>query len=108
MGSGIASANAVSAEYLNDSTFLFFGGFVVAKAVEKYDLHRRIALLLLSKAGNRPELILLAFMLTTGFLSMWISNTATAALMVKNCWTSLLKAIAESLMQKYERCACKF
>ena len=62
------------------SNLMIFFGFV--KAIEKHELHRRIALLLLSLAGNRTQLIMLAFMLTTAFLSMWISNTATAALMV--------------------------
>lgn len=62
--------------------FLFMGGLMMALAVENSGLHRRIALFLLKRIGFRPFFVMLAFMLTTAFLSMWISNTAATAMMV--------------------------
>ncbi|GMT35686.1 hypothetical protein PFISCL1PPCAC_26983, partial [Pristionchus fissidentatus] len=79
---GIMKSDAVAKTYLPDTGFLFIGGLMVAVAVEKSNLHTRAALLVLSLVGSDPRFIMLGFMLVTAFLSMWISNTATAALMV--------------------------
>ena len=79
---GIMNGKVTSATYFNDVIFLFIGGFLVALAIQKWDLHRRIALFILRMVGSSPARILLGFMLGTAFLSMWISNTATAMLMV--------------------------
>src|SRR5699024_7896739 len=68
--------------YGDDTIFLFMGGFMIALAMEKWDLHRRIALNIISVIGTNTERIILGFMVATGFLSMWISNTATAMMMV--------------------------
>lgn len=62
--------------------FLFVGGFIIAIAMEKWNLHRRIALNIINTVGTSPSNILLGFMLATGLLSMWISNTATTLMMV--------------------------
>jgi len=79
---GIMDGKAVSSTYFNHVIFLFIGGFLIALAMEKWNLHRRIALRLLLWIGLSPARILLGFMIATAFLSMWISNTATTMMMV--------------------------
>lgn len=79
---GIMDGRAVSATYFNDVIFLFMGGFLVALAMEKWDLHRRIAFRILCFTGTSPAKILLGFMAASFFLSMWISNTATVMMML--------------------------
>ncbi len=79
---GVMNGKAVSAEYFNSIIFLFIGGFLVALAMEKHNLHKRIALKILSVSGSGYGKILFGFMFATAFLSMWMSNTATAMMMV--------------------------
>ncbi len=79
---GIMSGKAVASTYFNHVIFLFIGGFLMALAMEKWTLHKRIALHLLLLIGISPARLLLGFMLTTAFLSMWVSNTATTMMMV--------------------------
>ncbi|QHS23540.1 DASS family sodium-coupled anion symporter [Virgibacillus sp. MSP4-1] len=73
---------ATTSSYGDDTIFLFMGGFMIALAMEKWNLHRRIALSIISVIGTNSERIILGFMVATGFLSMWISNTATSMMMV--------------------------
>ncbi len=68
--------------YSDANIFLFLGGFMIAAAMQRWDLHRRMALGIVSVVGTRPEMLILGFMVATGFLSMWISNTATAMMML--------------------------
>ncbi|WP_298468738.1 DASS family sodium-coupled anion symporter [uncultured Erythrobacter sp.] len=68
--------------YASPIVFLFLGGFLIAIAMEKWNLHRRIALLTLRRVGVSPQRIVLGMMIATGFLSMWVSNTATTLMML--------------------------
>jgi len=79
---GLAKVGAVSAHYGSKYVFLFMGGFLVAIAMEKWNLHRRIALGILLRSGVSPTCILGGFMLATFLLSMWLSNTATTLMML--------------------------
>ncbi len=78
----IQPASEVSGNYLDQNVFLFFGGFVVALGIERWGLHRRMALHVVSWLGRSPRQIVYGFMAATGFLSMWISNTASTMLML--------------------------
>jgi sodium-dependent dicarboxylate transporter 2/3/5 len=72
----------VGANYGSPIVFLFFGGFVMALALEKVNLHRRIALNIIKLTGTTPNKVVLGFMIATAALSMWISNTATTVVML--------------------------
>ena len=79
---GIMESNATAPVYFNSTIFLFLGGFMIALTMEKWKLHRRIALFIIRLIGGGPDRIVLGFMIASAFLSMWISNTATAIMMV--------------------------
>ena len=72
----------VGASYGNPIIFLFLGGFLIALAMQRWNLHRRIALVTLSIMGDKPGPMIAGFMIATGFISMWVSNTATAVMML--------------------------
>ncbi len=88
---GVMNGKTVAGNYFNDIIFLFLGGFLFALAMQKWNLHRRIALKLMLMVGNSPARMMLGFMLATSFLSMWISNTATTMLMVPILISIILK-----------------
>jgi sodium-dependent dicarboxylate transporter 2/3/5 len=79
---GIMKGSEVAREYMSWLIFLFLGGFLIAIAVERWNLHRRIALHILGIIGGRPHRLVLGFMVATAFLSMWLSNTATTMMMM--------------------------
>jgi len=79
---GIMKSNATAPIYFNSTIFLFIGGFMIALTMEKWGLHKRIALVIIRFIGGGPSKIILGFMVASSFLSMWISNTATAIMMV--------------------------
>lgn len=79
---GVLSPADASEPYANEVIFLFMGGFLLAVTMEKWGLHKRIALAIVASVGTSPNRLVLGFMLASAFLSMWISNTATAAMML--------------------------
>jgi sodium-dependent dicarboxylate transporter 2/3/5 len=79
---GIAPLSKVLPPYAADVIFLFMGGFIIGLAIERWGLDRRIAFFILRLVGARPGAIVGGFMAVTAFLSMWVSNTACAAMMV--------------------------
>ena len=91
----IASAKTIAAAYFNDTIFMFMAGFLISLAMEKWNLHIRIALFITSFFSS-PRSILFGVMFASYFLSMWISNTAAALMMVAN-----ITALVETLEDHY-------
>ncbi|NYH78968.1 sodium-dependent dicarboxylate transporter 2/3/5 [Actinopolyspora biskrensis] len=79
---GVGDVEEATSPYANDIVFLFMGGFMLALAMQRWGLHRRIALRTVLAVGTRPVRIVGGFMLATAFLSMWVSNTATTVVML--------------------------
>ncbi|MFC1513770.1 SLC13 family permease, partial [candidate division KSB1 bacterium] len=79
---GINEAKQVAVSYGDTNIYLFLGGFLIAASMEKSKLHLRMAYSIVSVIGRNPRQIILGFMCATGFLSMWISNTATTLMML--------------------------
>lgn len=78
----IADIKDFSGKYTSPTIFLFMGGFLLALAMQRWNLHKRVALWVLVIMGSSPKMLILGFMIATGFLSMWVSNTATAVMML--------------------------
>ncbi len=79
---GIADSKTTAFQYMDPIIFLFIGGFIIAFAIERWDLHKRIALKILMLVGTSPSRILFGVMLTSFLISMWISNTATVMMLL--------------------------
>ncbi|PPF45299.1 carboxylate transporter [Pseudoclavibacter sp. AY1F1] len=91
--------SSVGASYGNDIIFLFMGGFLIALSMQRWNLHRRIALMVLKLMGERTGAIIAGFMIATGFLSMWVSNTATAVMMLP-IGLSVLELVSDTMERK--------
>ncbi|SMY12976.1 SLC13 family permease [Brevibacterium jeotgali] len=92
----------VGGSYGSDTIFLFMGGFLIALSMQKWNLHRRIALFVLRVMGDRTNFMIAGFMISTGFLSMWVSNTATAVLMLP-IGLSVLLLVNETMERSEEQ-----
>ncbi|MDR1187906.1 MAG: DASS family sodium-coupled anion symporter [Bifidobacteriaceae bacterium] len=97
----VTSIDAAAAPYANKTIFLFLGGFVLAMSMERWNLHRRVAIWVVSVVGSKPRSIIFGFMLATSFLSLWVSNTATAVMMLPIA-TSVLKLV-ESVTKRKDK-----
>lgn len=91
---GIAPVKEVTKSYADPTIFLFLGGFFIAAAIEKWNLHKRIALGIIHLTGTNGDRIILGFILATGFLSLWLSNTATTMMMFPIAM-SVIKVVEE-------------
>jgi sodium-dependent dicarboxylate transporter 2/3/5 len=80
--SGALTIEQTTSSYGNPYIYLFMGGFILGLSIEKWNLHKRIAYNIINKVGTSEKKVLLGFMIATAFLSMWISNTATAIMML--------------------------
>ncbi|TVR66484.1 MAG: SLC13/DASS family transporter [Gemmatimonadales bacterium] len=79
---GTSTMQEAAAPFADPIIFLFLGGFMIAQAMQRWDLHRRLALGIILRTGTKPRSLVAGFMLATAFLSMWVSNTAVAVMML--------------------------
>jgi sodium-dependent dicarboxylate transporter 2/3/5 len=98
---GLGTLPSLSAQYGNEMVFLFLGGFMIARAIEKYDIHKNIAALIVKRTGKSPIGVLLGFMIATAALSMWLSNTGTTIMMLPMAMTVLNPIPEGSFKKKY-------
>lgn len=95
---GILPPDKTALCYGDKNIFLYLGGFLVALAVEESGLHRRVALAIVAQVGDSPARVVLGFMLSTGLLSMWLSNTATTLMMLPIALSILVEAETHSTL----------
>ncbi|HQW08522.1 MAG TPA: DASS family sodium-coupled anion symporter [Steroidobacteraceae bacterium] len=79
---GIAEPTRILTEYANSTIFLILGGFLIGLAMERWQLHKRIAYAIIAAVGNHPRQLVLGVMIATAFMSMWVSNTSTTLMML--------------------------
>ncbi len=79
---GLLDADEIASSYINSIIFLFLGGFMIALSMERWGLHKRVALRIITMFGGSPVSIIIGFMIASASLSMWISNTATTIMML--------------------------
>jgi len=103
---GVGAIDDLAASYADDIIFLFLGGFLLGLAMQRWNLHRRIALRTLLAVGTSPARQIAGFMLATGFISMWVSNTATSIMMLP-IGMSVISLMAEDDSPAVERYATR-
>ncbi len=79
---GVRPIADTASPYANPLIFLFMGGFLIAVGMQRWNLHRRVALSIVQIVGTRPQRVVIGFIIASAFLSMWVSNTATALMML--------------------------
>ncbi|KAF0029477.1 hypothetical protein F2P81_018582 [Scophthalmus maximus] len=99
---GVLKSSEVAAEYCKDTTLLLMGVICLAASIEKWNLHKRIALRMVMIAGAKPGMLVLGFMCCTVFLSMWLSNTSTTAMVMPIAEAVLQQLICTGLVQNEE------
>uniref|UniRef100_A0A8D3AN03 Solute carrier family 13 member 4 n=1 Tax=Scophthalmus maximus TaxID=52904 RepID=A0A8D3AN03_SCOMX len=99
---GVLKSSEVAAEYCKDTTLLLMGVICLAASIEKWNLHKRIALRMVMIAGAKPGMLVLGFMCCTVFLSMWLSNTSTTAMVMPIAEAVLQQLICTGLAENHE------
>lgn len=99
----IMQTGSVTINYGHHLVFLFLGGFIIALTIERWNLHKRLALHIINFIGNDPKFIILGFMIATAFLSMWISNTATTMMMIPIALAVIYQVTGEKDGDQFKR-----
>ncbi len=99
--SNIQSPQAALAPFFDPAVALIFGGFLIGRALSKYDLDKRLALMILSRSAGSGSSLILTVMAVSAFLSMWISNTASAAIMIPIALAVISRIQSEEVRSKY-------
>jgi sodium-dependent dicarboxylate transporter 2/3/5 len=104
---GIVSSGGIASQYMNNTILLFISGFLMALTLERWDIHRRFSLKILSICGTKPGSLLAGMMVSTFFLSMFVSNTATALMMVPNA-VSVCESLERNTLPQFRHESRRF
>ena len=104
---GISDVQSAAAPYANKIIYLFFGGFLIATAIQKWDLHKRIALMVLESVGSNGASLVGGFMLTAAVISMWVMNTSTT-IMLLPIGLAVITVVKDTVRELSEKQAINF